>query len=210
MPQGYFITGTDTNVGKTFFAVRLLNQLRAQGYTTAAIKPIASGCEQTAAGLQNQDALLLQQAATLDFPYHAVNPYAFFEPIAPHIGAQNNNQQLSIKQLIEVSAPILNSDADYIVVEGAGGWLVPLNETETMADFAKALNFSVILVIGIRLGCLNHTLLTWQSMQTSGIKIAGWVANKIDPNMKYIEDNISTLTQYLQIPPMQIIDRQYN
>lgn len=200
MAQGYFITGTDTGVGKTYVAVNILRLLQQQGYSTAALKPIATGCQITNEGLRNTDAIALQQAATFKLPYQAINPYPFIDPIAPHIAAKNINCELNVESLLDSCQTVLQSKADYIVVEGVGGWQVPLNDNETLADFAQTLGFPVILVVGLRLGCLNHALLTWENMKRKDINVVGWIANQVDPEMINLEDNINTLQQWLKLP----------
>lgn len=202
--KGFFITGTDTNIGKTFIACKLLNNLKRQGYKTVALKPIASGCIATSSGWQNSDAIALQNAATEKLSYQHINPFAFPEPIAPHIAAKINSQTLSINKIINACQPALTTCADYIIIEGAGGWSVPLNEDETMADLAKALKYPIILVVGMRLGCLNHALLTYHHMQQTGVQIHGWIANCLEPDMPYLTENIETLELMLDIPLIRL------
>lgn len=206
--KGFFITGTDTNIGKTFFATRLLKNLNTLGYQTAAIKPVSSGCLKTSEGLRNDDALSLQQASSLSFEYTKVNPYALEQAISPHLAARAMTIEMNAQNVWHACQPILNSTADFVIVEGAGGWLTPINENETLADFAKILNFPVIIVIGIRLGCLNHALLTQSQLQHSTISIAGWVANCIDPNMNAVTENLETLEKKFGIPPLEVIPYQ--
>lgn len=202
MRNGFFITGTDTDVGKTYLAVQLLNAFNAAGLTTAALKPIASGCVSTEAGLRNQDALLLQQAASLKFSYEEVNPIAIPLPIAPYLTNAEVQPSLTVNKLLINCQSILKCSADYILVEGVGGWQVPLNETETMADLAKELELPVILVVAMRLGCLNHALLTWGAIKHKGVKITGWVANCLDPNMQFLTENIATLARQFGMAPL--------
>lgn len=205
IPQRFFITGTDTDIGKTHIATGLLRAFASKGYTTAALKPLASDCEETPAGLRNADAQSLQQAATLQFPYHCINPFAFAPAIAPHLAAAMVKQTLGVTQLIAKCQSILNCQADFLVVEGAGGWLTPLNDQETLADFVTALNLSVVLVVGMRLGCLNHALLTQQAIKNSGIKLVAWVANCLDPKMPSLPENIQTLQQHLLAPLLGVV-----
>jgi len=208
MKQAYFITGTDTDIGKTYVTVNLLKYFNQQGLKTAALKPIASGCEQTAEGLRNDDAQQLQAAMSMDFPYHQTNPIAFEPPIAPHIAAEQIGKRLSVKETLNACQPILNSHYDRLLIEGLGGWQVPLNDTETTADLANAFGFPIILVVGVRLGCLNHSLLTWENIKTQQTPIAGWIANRIDPDMLYPKENIATLTKRFQTPPITILEYQ--
>ena len=210
MLKRFFIAGTDTNVGKTYVACNLLRQLKTKGFSTVACKPLASGCEYAGRELQNDDALKLQQAATIKIPYHAVNPIAYQLPIAPHIAAAQLNQTLSVKQLISSCNSILQCKTDYLIMEGVGGWLMPLNSQETMADFVIALDLSVILVVAMRLGCLNHSLLTVHNMVNRRARICGWIANCIDPQMGYLQENIQTLVELLPMPLLGIVPHGVN
>ena len=200
MSHGFFIAGTDTGVGKTQVACALLASINQQGFRSVALKPVASGCVATAEGWRNDDALLLQQAANVSVSYQQVNPFAFAPAIAPHLAAAQMGQSLSVASLQQSIQSSVSLDADYIVVEGVGGWQVPLNATETMADFAVALGFPVILVVGLRLGCLNHALLTAQSLHHSGVRVAGWIANLLDADMLSVADNVNTLKERLPFP----------
>jgi dethiobiotin synthetase len=201
MAAKLFITGTDTEIGKTYVSAALLRALNHLGLNTIGLKPIASDAESTPDGLRNIDALTLQKAASIRLPYQQVNPFVFAPAIAPHIAAKNSGVNLSIKNILTACQPALdNQKADVIVIEGAGGWLVPLNDQEYFADLPKAFDAFVILVVGMRLGCINHTLLTWESLQHRKVKIAGWIANCIDPNMKNFTDNLQTLTQHIGEP----------
>ena len=207
MKEVYFITGTDTGIGKTFVSLHLLEKYKKEeGYKTAALKPVACGGELTPDGLRNNDAVLLQQAVTESFDYDDINPFAFEKPIAPHLAAAHSNVELTIDKIITACQPVLRSSADRIFIEGAGGWHVPLNQHETMADLALALRFPVILVVGMRLGCLNHAMLTVESIKQKGVSLAGWVANCIDPDMKCVEENITTLREYIPAPMIERFD----
>jgi len=206
--KGYFITGTDTGVGKTLVAKTLLIVLAKAGYKTIGLKPVASGSSNTKWGLRNHDACALKKCATEKLPYEQINPYAFQEPIAPHIAAINTGIKLTVKKIIFAAKPALTMSADYIIIEGAGGWLTPLNQSETIADLAQAFNYPIILIVGIRLGCINHALLTLKCMENSGIKLQGWIANIIENKMRYAMDNIRTIekctkTQLLTVIPYQ-------
>lgn len=198
--NGFFITGTDTNVGKTIVAAALLTALAKQNFKTVALKPVASG--------SNSDALLLQKSASQKLPYTKINPFVFDEPISPHIAAKNAGVKLNVAKILQKSKTVLTSTADYIVIEGAGGLFAPLNEQETMADLIKGYNYPVILVVGIRVGCINHALLTLKSIADLGIKLAGWIANVIDQNTNYLEQNIHTIKQYTKSPLIAIIPYQ--
>lgn len=193
----FFVTGTDTEVGKTTVSVKLLAHYNRQGLRTSALKPIASGCENTPHGLRNSDALQLQAAASLQFPYTAVNPYAIEPAIAPHIIL---NDQIKVDDVIAKCQTILSADKDVLIVEGAGGWYAPLNSQQSFADIAKQLGFAVILVVGIRLGCINHSLLSYEAILRSGLPTAGWIANCLDNQMACIDDNITAIAERLPIP----------
>lgn len=196
-----FITGTDTNIGKTYVSRLLLEKYNSQGWKTFGIKPIASGCEETASGsLQNSDALTLQQAASIKRPYQQVNPIAFRDPIAPHIAAEKTGVQLTAHRVRKAILASLEPEADINLIEGVGGWSVPLNDHELLSDVISEMNIPVILVIGIKLGCLNHALLTYESILAKGVPFKGWVANCIDPDMLMIEENISTLKKRIKAP----------
>lgn len=209
MSQGFFITGTDTGVGKTTFAYHLLTQLKERGYSSTALKPLSSGCDQTMDGLRNPDALLLQKASTIQLPYDSLNPFAFELPIAPHIAAHNLGIELSVDKIMKACERGLNSSANYIIIEGAGGFAVPLNSRETTADLAKAFGFPIILVVGLRLGCLNQSLLTYEAIQKTGLTLAGWLGNLIENNMMELEANIAFLKETLKSPFLGIYPQCY-
>jgi len=193
---GLFITGTDTGVGKSLVACALLAGFSRLGLRTAAMKPVASGCEITPLGLRNQDALQLAARTSCTVPYETLNPYAFQPAIAPHIAADQTGISMDGQHIAALYKNIA-AQADICVVEGAGGWLVPLNRTETMADLVAVLDLPVVLVVGMRLGCLNHALLTAESISARGVSLAGWVANQIVPDMDNVDQNIETLHKYL-------------
>jgi dethiobiotin synthetase len=197
MLQGYFITGTDTGVGKTLVSKILIQRLRQDYANVAGFKPVASGSRMTPTGLRNDDALALQQASSIELPYDTVNPYAFEPAIAPHLAAADINTEIDLENICD---RIDSVEADRIVVEGVGGWFVPLNMRESMADLACRLRLPVILVVGMRLGCLNHALLTSEAIKQSCLPLAGWVANRIDPDFARCEDNIATLNARLGVP----------
>lgn len=173
-----FIAGTDTDVGKTRISVALMQLLAASGMRVAAMKPVASGCELTAEGLRNDDALQLIEQATVALPYEVVNPYAFEPAIAPHIAAEQVDTQIEMA-VIQQQFNVIKQQADGIIVEGAGGWLVPIGGGQTLADVAVSLDLPVVLVVGIRLGCINHALLTVEAIKRSGLPLYGWVANHV-------------------------------
>ncbi len=197
MTRIYFITGTDTGVGKTTVAVALLDAAAARGLTTAAIKPVAAGCEITSQGLRNDDALELQAATTVPLSYQQINPVALEPTIAPHFAARQADINLKAAELAEYCRATLALNANFTVIEGAGGWRVPLNDQETFADIVRLLKASVILVVDIKLGCLNHALLTAEAIAADGLMLAGWVANRTgaqDPcHQQMVEDLKSRL-----------------
>lgn len=202
--KAFFITGTDTNVGKTLIAAGLLLAVKSKGLTTAALKPVAAGCEKTAEGLRNADALLLQSVITQPLDYDQINPYALAAAIAPHIAAQQEKRSLSVDRLSGFCRGVLAA-ADFTLLEGAGGWRVPINPRETLADLAKNLQLPVIIVVGIRLGCINHALLTFEAIVRDGIPVAGWVANCVDANMPALHENIDSLRARLPVPCLGVV-----
>lgn len=196
MARGFFITGTDTDVGKTTIALGLMAALQQQGLKVAAMKPVAAGCDRTPQGLRNADAVLLRQQASIELPYDVVNPYAFEAAIAPHLAAQQSTIAMDIDSVVQAFQQI-SAQADVVIVEGAGGWLVPFTEQLTMADVALALDLPVITVVGLRLGCISHALLTAESIQAHGLDPKAWVANTLSADMPFQQENIETLTQRL-------------
>ena len=200
MTQAFFITGTDTDAGKTSIAAGLLCAAKQQQRSTLAMKPVASGCEMTAQGLRNSDALSLIAQSTVQLPYTQINPYAFAPAIAPHIAAQEAGVELSVADLYRAAQLILQEQADFTLVEGAGGWRGPISATEFLSDFAIALQLPVILVVGVKLGCINHALLTAQDILSDGLELAGWVANVVAPNCARLAENLTTLQQLMPVP----------
>ena len=188
-------------------ATGLLAASAKAGLRSAAIKPIAAGCEDTGAGLQNDDALQLQAASSHPLPYQQVNPVALEAAIAPHIAAEEQGKTLSASRLVGYCRGLAMLPVDLLLVEGAGGWRVPLNNRETLADVARELNCSVVIVVGLRLGCLNHALLTAEAVRRDGLPIAGWVGNIIDPQMPRLDENIATLKRLFNEPCLGIVPR---
>jgi dethiobiotin synthetase len=199
MMHGYFVTGTDTGVGKTSVSLELMRLLQAQGHVVTGMKPVASGCQRKTSGLFNEDALRLQAQASFTVPYAQVNPYAFEPAVAPHIAAAAAGVDITL-DLIESALAALGKEADRVVVEGVGGWAVPVNATQTMADVAVAFGMPVILVVGIRLGCINHALLTEQAITACGLGFAGWIANRLDPACQAQDETVAALQQCLSAP----------
>lgn len=201
----YFIAGTDTEIGKTTIAVGLIAALNARGYKTAACKPIAAGCIETEMGWCNEDALKLKNSVNTTMSIEHINPIALRSPVVAHVAAEKEGIELTVNDLIARCQPALTYQADYFFIESIGGWHVILNEKETMADFVRALDLPVILVVGIRLGCINHSLLTVRAMQHDGVKLAGWVANCVDETMLSLDENIATLEKYIPAPLLTVV-----
>ncbi len=193
----FFITGTDTEVGKTWVSCRLLERARDAGLSCYGLKPIAAGCEDTADGLRNEDAVNLMAASSMTLPYDLVNPVALKAAIAPHIAARQEGRRISLSQLAGYVRGALSSHpADLVLVEGAGGWRVPLNDREMLSGLAKELNLPVIQVVGMKLGCISHALLTAEAIQADGLRYTGTVANCFG-DMDVREENLLTLRQHL-------------
>lgn len=203
MAKGIFVTGTDTGVGKTAVAAAFLNALTRHGVRAAAMKPVASGAETTSAGLRNADAVMLARAANVTAPYETINPYCFAPAIAPHIAAMEASVAIQAGWIQRCFAE-LAAASDIIVVEGAGGFLVPIGPEETMADIAITLDIPAILVVALRLGCLNHALLTVAAMRTRRVPFAGWIANEVDAHFDRCAENKAALAQRLG-PPLAIV-----
>jgi dethiobiotin synthetase len=194
-----FVTGTDTGVGKTYVSAMLLAAARRQGIRACGYKPVASGCERIDGELRNEDALALQAAAGTSEPYAAINPYAFEPAIAPHIAASQAGASIDLSML-DRAADALRARHDWLLVEGAGGWQVPLNDNASFADWVAARGWPVLLVAGMRLGCINHALLTADAIRSRGLQLAGWVANELPPAQPVVDDNVRTLEQRLGAP----------
>lgn len=204
----FFVTGTDTGVGKTFVTAALLRAAGGRGLATAALKPVAAGTTVVGGQSCNEDALILQQACSVALPLAVLNPVCLAEPVAPHIAARQAGRDLSVAALLPACRQVLDRQADLTLVEGAGGWLVPLSERETLADLVVALQLPVILVVGMRLGCLNHALLSASAIRSSGLVLSGWVANHIDPDMPVARENVATLEQMLDAPLLGVFPYQ--
>lgn len=206
MLNAIFITGTDTNIGKTFISSLLLKEFNALKLQTFAIKPIASGCHCTNDGsLQNEDALCLQAFSTIQQPYSIVNPIALQEPIAPHLAARKMGVQLSKLMVKKAILSSVQIEADMNLIEGVGGWAMPLNDHELFSEVIKELKIPVILVVGVKLGCLNHALLTYQNIMSMQVPFIGWIANCLVPETLAIEENISFLQQWIKQPCLGIV-----
>ncbi|WP_269532816.1 dethiobiotin synthase [Chitinimonas sp. BJYL2] len=195
--SAYFVTGTDTEVGKTHVTCRLLRAAVQQGWRAVGMKPVAAGGVLGADGyVDNEDVLAHRAAGNVIAPRAEVNPYAFPDPVSPHLAARKAGVVVEVERIV-TACRALQARADLVLVEGAGGWLAPLDEQHTMADLARALGLPVILVVGVRLGCLNHALLTADAVRRSGLPLAGWVANCVDPAMAMQEENIQYLSRHL-------------
>ena len=206
MTKRFFVAGTDTEVGKTLVSLQLLKYLKSQSLQTVAIKPVASGLSPSHKGLVNDDALKLRVAATCELPYAEVNPVLLTKPIAPHIAAAQQGMTLRAEVIANKCLATLQHPHDVAVIEGCGGWLCPLSTTEMMEDLVVRLDCEVILVVGVRLGCLNAGLLTVKAIEQSGVKFAGWVANCIDLHMLAVEENIASLQSMISAPMLGVID----
>ena len=202
MQQGYFITGTDTNVGKTWATIALMRYFKNQGKSVAGMKPVASGCFMQNGQLKNEDALLIQQNASLPIDYDLINPYAYEMPVSPHIAGINNPAQLDV---LTAKFDILQTLADIVVVEGAGGWYSPINQQQANSDLAKALMLPVIMVVAVRLGCINQARLTYQAITQSGVTCAGWLAVCTDPDLLYRDENIVTIKTAVNAPLLGVL-----
>lgn len=198
-----FVTGTDTGVGKTRISCGLLRQLRANGLSACGYKPVASGCEQTPQGLRNEDALALQAAAQTSEDYGCINPYAFAPAIAPHLAAQAVGVNLNLT-LLNQAHDELAMTYDWVVTEGAGGFLVPLNHDVTFGDWATQRDWPVLLVVGMRLGCINHALLSAEAISRRGY-LLGWVANVLSDDMPNLQENIDALTARMPAPLLGVV-----
>lgn len=201
----FFVTGTDTDAGKTLVACGLLAAASAQGLRTLALKPVAAGAEKRSGELRNDDALNLMAAMSEKLSYAQVNPVVFEEAIAPHIAADHEGRRLTAAQLAGYCRGSMMHPADFLLVEGAGGWRVPLNHRETLAALAVELNLPVILVVGMKLGCISHALLTADAIRADGLSLAGWVANRVDPDMACFEENLATLQGMLPAPCLGVV-----
>ncbi len=201
-PQGaaWFVTGTDTGVGKSLVACALMWHLRARYARIAGMKPVAAGTVRGPSGQwSNEDVLALQAAASVDLPQSLVNPYLLHAPVSPHIAAQREGVSIALEAITKACSS-LREMSDALVVEGAGGFRVPLSATLDGADLALALGLPVILVVGLRLGCLNHAMLTAESIAARGLRLVGWVANHLDPEMPEQQANMDWLQARLNVP----------
>ena len=202
--MNYFITGTDTGVGKTLICCALLHAFAAQGQRVAGMKPVAAGCDEDG---KNADVKQLRAASNILASFGQVNPYSFPYPVAPHIAARNAGVRIDFPRIL-TSYHELASQADVVIVEGIGGFKVPLNERQDSAELAQQLGLPTIVVVGMRVGCLNHALLTAGAIESCGLKLAGWVANVLDGGMLALRDNIAALEQRLSAPLLGVVEHQ--
>jgi dethiobiotin synthetase len=212
MQQSYFVVGTDTNVGKTYVASALLRHFVSSGKRAVGMKPVASGSELSEYGiwqgqLVNDDVVALYEAGNVPAALELINPYRFEPAIAPHIAAEKAGVEIDV-DLIVRSYYTLAEMAEVIVVEGAGGFFVPVNDQQTLADLVVKLNLPIIMVVGMRLGCINHALLTVEAIKARGLELAGWVANQVDPDMSMFEENLDSLQQRIDAPCLSVVGWQ--
>ncbi|MEO7343807.1 MAG: dethiobiotin synthase [Methylotenera sp.] len=208
MARTYFVIGTDTNVGKTYIATALVQYFVSKGLKTIGMKPIASGCELNEQGeLINDDVLALSSASNVKASQELVNPYRFLPAIAPHLAAEQAGITMRLEVIVQAYQQ-LTTLSNVVIVEGAGGFFVPVNKTETLADIALQLDIPIILVVGMRLGCINHALLTVEAVENRGLKLVGWIANQIDPDMPMFEENLTSLQQRISAPCLGVVHWQ--
>lgn len=209
MKKGYFITGTDTNVGKTWVTLALMSYFQKQNLSVVGMKPVSAGCEKIDKIWQNEDALAIQKHSSIVLDYAQINPFAYELPISPHLAGKENPADLEI---IFKHFQVLQNLADVLIVEGAGGWYVPLNEKETIADLAKLLKLPVIVVIAIKLGCINHALLTFEAIKNAGVNCAGWIAVCNDENFEFVDSTIESIKKRVFSPLLGVLPyfRQYD
>ena len=204
MASSLFVTGTDTGVGKTLVSAALLHALARDHERVVGMKPVAAGLAEGPEGPVSEDVLLLRSASTMRVPPAWDNPVALAAPMSPHLAAKREGRHLDVATLL-AAWRTLAVQADAVVIEGAGGWYTPISDTETLADLARAIGAPVVLVVGMRLGCLNHALLSVQAIASASLPLAGWVANCIDPDMASLDDNIDTLRRRVNAPLLGIV-----
>jgi len=202
--SGVFIAGTDTGIGKSVVSAALLAALNAGGHRAIGMKPIASGCRETARGLRNEDAELLIAHGAGVPDYAQVNPFALPEAIAPHLAAKHAGVEILLDPIVAAFAA-LSTNYDFVVVEGAGGWMVPLSDSLTQSGLPRALDLPTILVVGLKLGCLNHAQLSARAIIDDGCDLIGWIGNCVDPHMDCVEENLATLRERLPVPCLGVL-----
>ena len=194
-----YVTGTDTGIGKTLASCTLLHALRAHGLRAAGMKPVASGCERIDGEWRNADALALQAAGEPGIAYADINPFALEHPLAPELAARDAGIDVALPPILDAHAR-LAARADALIVEGVGGWAAPLSASLMQADLVRALRLPVLLVVGLRLGCLNHALLSARAIAADGVHLAGWIASHVDPAMERVDDNLAMLRARMPAP----------
>lgn len=199
MKHGFFITGTDTGVGKTLVSAALVHTFAQQGWRSAGLKPVAAGCEMHEGQLLSDDVVQLRDASNVALPLEVVNPYAFEPPLAPHIAAEMARTSIDMQIILQAFKKAAEA-TDILVVEGVGGFRVPLSAHQDTADLAQALGLPVLLVVGLRLGCLSHALLTVEAIAARGLHLCGWIANGIDPHMAAQQENLQALRERIAAP----------
>ena len=209
MQRAFFVTGTDTGVGKTLVSATLLHGFARQGLTVVGMKPVAAGATAQDGEIYWEDVAQLQAASNINAPLAIRNPYRFVAPIAPHIAASQCGERIELA-VIKHAFSSLQKLAELVIVEGAGGLYTPLNDTATMLDLAQQLALPVILVVAMRLGCINHALLTERALISNGLQLAGWVANQVQPPMLAMAENLAALQQRLTAPLLGILPYQIN
>ncbi len=202
--SGYFITGTDTGVGKTCVALGLMEALKTSSAKVLGMKPVASGCIRTNEGLRNEDALQIQRLGDIDVPYEQINPYAFEPAVAPHVAAAEAGENIDLRK-IALCYQALTRLADTLVVEGVGGWRVPLGDNYAVSDLARTLKLPVILVVGLRLGCINHALLTAEAISRDGLQLKAWVANQLEPDYATLNPTLDCLSNNIPAPMLGLV-----
>ena len=206
MKKRFFVAGTDTDAGKTKVCEQLLLAAHHYGLSTLGLKPVAAGAELIDGEWQNDDARVLMAASSVKLPYVSVNPVLLREPMAPHIAAERENKRLSAQSVVGFCrGTFMTAQAEFTLIEGAGGWRVPLNHRETLADVVKELNIEVLLVVGMKLGCLNHALLTAEAIKHDGLTLRGWIANTLSSDMNGLEENIQTLQRMMPAPLVGVL-----
>ena len=204
--SGVFVTGTDTDCGKTVVSLGLMAALQAQGLEVLGMKPVASGCQGAPAGLRNPDAMALAAQGSRQVPYALTNPYALAPAIAPHIAAGEAGVSIELEPLVAAYRE-LASQTQWVVVEGVGGWRVPLGPRLFVSDLPQALDLPVILVVGLKLGCINHALLTAEAIRARGASLLGWIGNQVDPAMLARDQNLATLATLIAAPCLGLVPR---
>jgi dethiobiotin synthetase len=201
--MNYFVTGTDTGVGKTLVSCALLHAFAARDRSVVGMKPVAAGCCDD----MHEDVRQLRAASNMLAGLGQINPYSFVQPVAPHLAARFAGVRINLERILEAYSE-LDAQADMVIVEGAGGFRVPLNDDEDGADLVQRMNIPVVLVVGMRLGCLNHALLTEESIAARGLTLAGWVANAVDPGMAMLDENVAALERRIAAPLLGIVPHQ--